>query len=132
MGSSSMKGDPSLPSNWYQLAGRDLDKARKDLSEGDVSYALIQPQQAVEKGCKGWLISRGWKLIKTHDLVYLLDEIKARGTDAKWFATSAAILSKEYFEERYVSWQSDPTPTEAETRTILSEVERLFAALNIP
>jgi HEPN domain-containing protein len=46
-----MKGDPSNPANWYQLARRDLDKGRKDLSAGDGPYAVIQFQQAVEKAC---------------------------------------------------------------------------------
>ena len=81
-----MKGDPGLPENWYELARRDLDKARRDLAQGDLPYAAMLFQQAGEKACKGWLIAHGWKLIKTHDLVFLLDEIHARGLDLRWFA----------------------------------------------
>jgi HEPN domain-containing protein len=126
-----MKGDPSIPANWYKLARRDLDKGRKDLSEGEGPYAVIQFQQAVEKACKGWLIANGWRLVKTHDLVFLLGEIKQRGLDLSWFASFAGLLSKEYFEERYVSWDAEPTPTLAEIQTVLADVEKLFSALGI-
>lgn len=127
-----MKGDPGLPANWYQLARRDLDKARRDLTPNDLPYAAMQLQQAAEKACKGWLLAHSWKLIKTHDLVFLLDEIKARGCELAWFAPSAALLSKEFFEERYVSWDAEPTPSLAELRQVLAEVEQLFAVLGIP
>lgn len=70
--------------------------------------------------------------MKTHDLVFLLSEIRLRGLDLTWFATSASLLSKEYFEERYVSWDAEPTPTDAEIQTLLPEVEKLFSALGIP
>jgi len=62
-----MKGDPGRPENWYQLARRDLDKACRDLAQGDLPYAAIGFQQAAEKACKGWLIAHGWRLVKTHD-----------------------------------------------------------------
>ncbi|MBI4027596.1 MAG: HEPN domain-containing protein [Verrucomicrobia bacterium] len=127
-----MKGDPGQPANWHQLARRDLDKARRDLEQDDLPYAAMQLQQAAEKACKGWLLAHGWKLIKTHDLVFLLDEIKARSLDLDWFAPSAALLSKEFFEERYVSWDAEPTPSAVELRQVHTEVERLFAALNVP
>jgi len=75
-----MKGDPSDASNWFSLARRDLQKARKDLANDEAPYAVIQLQQAAEKACKGWLIARGWNLIKTHDLVFLLHELGSRAS----------------------------------------------------
>jgi len=113
-----MMGDPGRPENWYQLARRDLDKAGRDLAQGDLSYAAISFQQAAEKACKGWLIAHGWKLIRTHDVVFLLDEIKARSLDLSWFAPSAALLSKEFFQERYVSCDAETKPSETELANI--------------
>lgn len=78
------------------------------------------------------MIAKGWRLVKTHDLVFLCDEIKNRGHDLDWFAASAALLSKEFFEERYVSWDAEPTPSLQEAREIEADVIRLFAELNIP
>jgi HEPN domain-containing protein len=127
-----MKGDPGLPENWYQLARRDLDKATRDLQQDDLPYAAMQFQQAVEKACKGWLIAQGWKLIKVHDLVFLIGEIHAHGVDLNWFAATAALLSREFVEERYVFWDAEPTPTTAELESIKEEVDRLFFELNIP
>jgi HEPN domain-containing protein len=127
-----MKGDPDVSGNWLALARRDLEKGRRDLSQGDVPYALIQLQQAAEKACKGWLIARGWRLVKTHDVVFLLDEMKARGLDISWFAPAGALLSKEFFEERYVSWDAEPTPSAEEAQGLLAGVDRLFGALGVP
>ena len=103
-----MKGDPSRPENWYQLARRDFDKARRDLALGDLPYAAILLQQATEKACKGWLIARGWKSIKTHDLVFLLDEIRSRGLDLSWFAPSAALLPRN--SSRNATFPGMPNP----------------------
>jgi len=126
-----MKGDPGQPESWYQLARRDLDKARRDLAQGDLSYAAITFQQAAEKACKGWLVAHGWKLVKTHDLVFLVGEIQQRGQEIGWFEKSAALLSKEFLEERYVSWDAEPTPSAEEVTTLKEEVERLFAILGV-
>ena len=127
-----MKGDPGDPGAWYRLARRDLEKARRDLAQGDVPYAAIGLQQAAEKACKGWLIAGGWNLIKTHDLVFLLEEIKARGADVEAFKPAGALLSKAFLEERYVSLDSEPEPSGPEALTLLSDVDRLFATLKTP
>ena len=126
-----MKGDPGRPENWYQIARRDLDKAGRDLAQGDLPYAAIAFQQAAEKACKGWLIGHGWRLVKTHDLVFLIGEIRQHGQEIGWFDKSAALLSKQFFEERYVSWDAEPTLSAEELRTIQAEVERLFAILGV-
>jgi HEPN domain-containing protein len=126
-----MKGDPGQPENWYQLARRDLDKAGRDLAQGDLSYAAITFQQAAEKACKGWLVAHGWRLVKTHDLVFLVGEIRQRGQEIGWFEKSAALLSKEFFEERYVSWDAEPTPSAEELTSLKEDVERLFAILGV-
>ncbi len=126
-----MHGDPADPQNWFTVAKRDLAKAEKDLTGGDPGYALINLEQAAEKACKGWLIGKGWKLVKTHDLVFLLEEIEGHGIDLDWFAASAALLADQYFEERYVSWTVSPTPGEAELQSLVAEARRLFAELGI-
>jgi HEPN domain-containing protein len=59
------------------------------------------------KPCKGWLIAHGWRLVRTHDLVFLIGEIRQHGQEIGWFDKSAAMLSKEFFEERYVSWDAE-------------------------
>ncbi len=127
-----MKGDPGDASAWFRLSRRDLDKARRDLAQGDLPYSLIQLQQAAEKACKGWLLARGWSLVKTHDLVFLLEEIRIRGIDVDEFKPAGALLSKEFLEERYISLDAEPEPTEPEARKLLDAVDRLFEILNIP
>jgi hypothetical protein len=41
-------------------------------------------------------------------------------------------LSKEYFEERYVSWDAEPTPTAAAVQALLTDVKKRFAARGVP
>ena len=77
------------------------------------------------------MIAHGGSLVKTHDLVFLIGEIRQRGQEIGWFDKSAALLSKEFFEERYVSWDAEPTPSAEELTTIKEEVERLFAVLDV-
>ncbi|OQZ00860.1 MAG: hypothetical protein B6D35_05100 [Candidatus Brocadia sp. UTAMX2] len=63
---------------WFEKADHDFD-AVNDILKGsghpDVAGVLLQ--QGVEKYLKGYLISKGWKLVKTHDLKQLLDEDEA-------------------------------------------------------
>ena len=63
---------------WFEKADHDFD-AVNDILKGsghpDVAGVLLQ--QGVEKYLKGYLISKGWKLVKTHDQKQLLDEDEA-------------------------------------------------------
>ena len=47
----------------------------------DVHAATLWLEQSAEKAAKGWLIGRGWILVKTHDLERLANEVKLRGLD---------------------------------------------------
>ena len=60
---------------WYKKAEHDI-KTVEILIEkdGPSDVAGVLLQQGVEKYLKGYLISKGWKLRKIHDLKMLLDE----------------------------------------------------------
>lgn len=60
---------------WFKKAEHDLATVDMILNTSgypDVAGVLLQ--QALEKYLKGYLISRGWKLIKIHNLKDLPDE----------------------------------------------------------
>ena len=123
-----MRGDATSPVNWLAFARRDLAKAKADLLAGDVPYALTWMQQASEKALKGWLIGRGWELVKTHDVASLAQAAIQRGADLGWFLGTASAITEEYFAERYPG-DFDPPPTGDEIRKFMADVETLFAQL---
>ena len=127
-----MKGDPSDPADWHKLALTDLARARKNIGEGDLGAATLWLEQSAEKAMKGWLIGRGWTLVKTHDLERLCREVKQHGLDVSWFLPSSTRLLQLYFTDRYVNDSLDPEPDEAECLRLLAEVERLVETLFPP
>ncbi|MEK7722256.1 MAG: HEPN domain-containing protein, partial [Elusimicrobiota bacterium] len=72
---------------WFEKARRDYESAKLILRHGGYADpAAVLLQQAVEKYLKGYLIARGWKLIKTHDLRFLIAEAeKHNGDFAKFY-----------------------------------------------
>lgn len=123
-----MKNDPTIPENWYLYAKRDLERAHKRLAEEDVECMIFHCQQCAEKMMKGWLISHGWKLIYSHDLMLLTKATASYGCDLQWFEESADTLSKSYVSLRY-PFLSDDIPSHAEAELLLHETEKLVAQL---
>ncbi len=58
---------------WFAIAERDLKRAKLLANESDWEGAGFNLQQSVEKFLKGYLISNGWELHRTHDLVMLVN-----------------------------------------------------------
>ena len=87
---------------WFKKAKHDLD-AVNDIIKGsahpDVAGVLLQ--QCLEKYLKGYLLSKGWKLIKTHDLKQLLDEAVKFHAHFRNYYDLTDVLTEYYIEERY-------------------------------
>lgn len=58
-------------------------------------------QEAVERYLKGYLISRGWKLERIHDLNRLLDEAAVHDPKFRTFAPLAQSLTEQYWAQHY-------------------------------
>lgn len=56
------------PAEWVKKAQEDFRRVARRLAEEDVEDAAFHLQQALEKLLKGYLLSSGWQLKKTHDL----------------------------------------------------------------
>ncbi len=124
-----MKGDPLNPFDWLAVARRDLQSFETLQNAGDIHMAGFCLQQASEKALKGWLIGRGWALVKTHSLGRLQAEALAYNLDLEWFTATAERLSDLYFTDRYVDIAPDPEPTAAELAGLYADVTRLLATL---
>lgn len=68
-----------LVRSWLDKAQRDLAAARKLATDPDpyLDTAIYHCQQAAEKAVKGYLVFRDQKIVKTHDVRYLLMQASA-------------------------------------------------------
>lgn len=110
---------------WFKKAEHDLDALRdvlKGSAHPDVVGVLLQ--QCLEKYLKGYLIGKGWKLVKTHDLKQLLDEAVKHNPQFNDYYDLLDVLTEYYFEERYPLGESEVTIEEIKDN--LKESEKLI------
>ena len=94
--------ESSLPKDWFKKGDDDKQAVGILLEHGgksSVSAFLIQ--QMLEKYMKGFLLSKGWKLKRTHDLEELLDEIVGHDPSFEEFREISQKATAFYFLERY-------------------------------
>lgn len=98
-----MPPDPAYVDEWFQYARDDLRAARALVEADEVNpvVAASQLQQALEKALKGFLLSNGWELVKTHDLRFLLDEAIEHDPDLEAYRDLCTVATEAYREERY-------------------------------
>ena len=70
-------GEALSPPAWRVSAERYLGRGPSGLRDGDSELAGVCLQQAVDKVLKAFLLARGWKLRRIHDLETLLDAATA-------------------------------------------------------
>jgi len=86
-----------------------LSKAEKDFDEATflfeynrpLEYAAFFLHQSVEKYLKGFLISKGWELEKTHDLVKLIKDAIRFDKSLEKFIPLMENMANYYIESRY-------------------------------
>ena len=62
------------PLDWLHIAERDFSRVERLLDIDDAQAAGFFLQQAIEKFLKAYLLSKGWRLRRIHDLEALLNE----------------------------------------------------------
>ena len=77
-------------------------------TEGLTPSGIELLQEAVERYLKGYLVAKGWKLIKTHDLSVLVSESISRDIRFNSFAPLADELTRDFFAQHYPGgdWQT--------------------------
>jgi HEPN domain-containing protein len=85
-------------------------------------------QQSVEKYLKGWLLDRGWRLRKTHEVERLLDDAVTHDPSIQPFRQLCERLSGYYLLERY-PMPSPGGPDEAQITADLAEARQLVGIL---
>jgi HEPN domain-containing protein len=97
-----VKTDEKNPADWLAAAAGRLRSADVlQAAEGGSSAAVELLQAAVERYLKGYLIGRGWTLVRTHDLARLVAE--AANHDARFaaFHGLAEALTEQFWEQHY-------------------------------
>lgn len=90
------------PADWFAFAEERLRGA--DVlwkSEGVTALGLEALQESIERYLKGYLIAKGWRLIKTHDLEKLVDAARHFDVQFSQFTNLAAQLTEEFFLQHY-------------------------------
>jgi HEPN domain-containing protein len=88
--------------DWLRIGAKDLKWAEHLLSIDDPEGAGYHLQQSVEKYPKGFLLYKGWKLKRSHDLEVLLnDAVKYEKTLEKYRNLLQKVTSY-YVIDRYL------------------------------
>jgi HEPN domain-containing protein len=124
-----MPANPRDPQVWFDFAEKDLNRARKRITEGDAEDCLFHLQQTAEKVCKGKLIELGWNLRKTHDLTELIQELEERSVDLDYYCETASVLTSGYIADRYPGFSDEPVELDS-LRELLKLTQRLFETLS--
>jgi len=120
--------DSLYPQNWFLLADKDFRRTEHLLSIDDPEGAGYHLQQAVEKYLKGFLLSRGWKLKRIHDLEVLLNDALKYEQKLEQYRSLCQKISGYYVIDRY-PLPSMPTLTREEVQESLAEAVELVQRL---
>ncbi len=116
------------PQDWLRIAAKDLRRAEHLLSIDDPEGAGYHLQQAVEKYLKGYLLSRGWKLKRIHDLEVLLNDALKYEATLEQFRSPCQKITAYFVIDRY-PLPSTATLTKKEVQLAMSEAEDLIGHL---
>jgi HEPN domain-containing protein len=88
--------------DWYTRGEHDLRGAQILFREGGYTDTIaFLMEQSVEKYLKGYLINKGWRLIKTHDLELLITNAADYDKSFLQYLDYARTVSAFYIKQRY-------------------------------
>jgi HEPN domain-containing protein len=97
-----MKTSESNPSDWFWLAKERMESADALVQTRGICLSAVELlQESVERYLKGYLISRGWKLERIHDLNRLLDLSSDHCKGFATFMPLAQSLTEQYWAQHY-------------------------------
>lgn len=126
-----MNKESSYPVDWFKKAEQDLRRTELRIKEDDFEDAAFHLQQSIEKYLKGYLISKGWKLEKVHDLEYLLDEAIKFDQKFEEYRTLCQGVTGYYLVARYPFFHEAPGFEEIKENLAVAKRFAKFVATKI-
>jgi HEPN domain-containing protein len=120
--------ESSLPEDWHNKGSLDIRRSEILLKNDDPEGAAFHLQQALEKYLKGYLIGKGWKLKRIHDLEELLDYAVDQNGELEAFRSLCQEVTEYYIEERY-PFQISSNLTVEEIGSKVSQVKQFIKKL---
>jgi HEPN domain-containing protein len=118
----------SVVREWFERGKKDLEVTKILVKEEYLDITLFHMHQAVEKYLKGFLISKGWKLKRVHDLEMLITETINLGAELQSYLDFGRRLTSFYYEERYPTGPVSPHPKE-EVEGMLETAVRIITRI---
>lgn len=109
---------------WLEFAKYDLVSARGLLKIEVFSTCVYHCQQCAEKSLKAYLVFKGERIIKTHDLIFLVDVCRKFDVDFDRIKKDAKAIKPFATEFRYPSEHEIPDYDEASIA--LKQTNRIF------
>ena len=122
------KTDANNPADWLWIAASELEAVRA-LAALELSDILCRSKLAeiLEKILKAELIRLGWRLVRTHDLRFLVKELRDLRSDLLSTAQPlAAALAEAYLLDRYPGFDLD----DPDWPVLRAQLEQVTALLN--
>ena len=126
------KTDSSNPADWLWIAAIDL-TVIKHAAKDEIGFITCRGKLAevLEKIIKAELLRLGWKLVKTHDLMHLVEALAARNSDLAPLARPLCrALAEVYFTDRYPGFDLDD-PDWPTLHAQLDQVTALHASVQV-
>jgi HEPN domain-containing protein/predicted nucleotidyltransferase len=111
---------------WIKEAQDDLDTASILHDHAKYRGACIHSQQAVEKALKAFLIEKAQRPPRTHDILDLINRVKAAGWTEVEISTDAAVFLNSIYRGRYPTDEGllpHGEPTEHDSKRALAAAQ---------
>lgn len=93
--------DSTYPEDWLPIAKKDLGRVDLMLDSADADGAGFYLQQSLEKYLKAFLLSKGWRLRRIHNLELLLNDALAYDSSLEEFRALCQEVTDYYMLDRY-------------------------------
>jgi len=116
--------------DWFHKGDADLRSVERLLEGEDIDIAAFHLQQAIEKYLKGYLIEKGWKLKRIHELEVLLNEAIQFDKNLERFRELCTSATEYYLFERYPYDETSSLTKEALQKEFM-QVKEIRKALGV-
>jgi len=120
-----MRTSETNPADWYMLAEDRLSAADAAHAAEGATYAAVELlHEAAERVLKGYLVGRGWRLKRTHDLTELVHEAAGHDQALALYEDMAEDLTDQFWAQHYPG--GDLTDVGANYADLRAAVQALF------